>query len=164
MNLDYDSFLSDLPVGWTFDRLKDVVQLRNERTSDASEIEDYLELEDIESGTGRILNRRNTMEVVSSVTTAAHQPVLPHRAALSQPTGMAARTPPSCTQAHAERQRAAKPETVNAPVSGQITITRKSPIHERSVRLPASGSGQPRWEASATQTSDNATSAPAMPQ
>ena len=68
MNLDYDSFLSDLPVGWTFDRLKDAVQLRNERTSDASEIEDYLELEDIESGTGRILNRRNTMEVMSDVT------------------------------------------------------------------------------------------------
>ena len=31
-------------------------------------MEDYLELEDLESGTGRILNRRNTMEVVSDVT------------------------------------------------------------------------------------------------
>ena len=51
-----------------FDRFKDVALLRNERTDEPSEIEDYLELEDLESGTGRILNRRNTMEVVSDVT------------------------------------------------------------------------------------------------
>ena len=68
MNPDRNNFLSDLPPGWMFDRLKDVVHLRNERTNEASEIEDYLELEDLESGTGRILNRRNTMEVVSDVT------------------------------------------------------------------------------------------------
>jgi len=54
--------------GWTCDRFKDVASLRNERTSEASEEEDYLELEDLESGTGRILNRRNTMEVISDVT------------------------------------------------------------------------------------------------
>ncbi len=68
MNLGQDSFLAELPDGWTFDRFKDVAVLRNERTDKASEVEDYLELEDLESGTGRILNRRNTMDVVSDVT------------------------------------------------------------------------------------------------
>lgn len=61
-------FFNDLPSGWTFDRLKDVVELRNEKTSEASEEEDYLELEDIEPGTGRILSKRNTLEVISAVT------------------------------------------------------------------------------------------------
>ena len=68
MSLDQESFLTNLPSGWMFDRFKDVALLRNERTDEASEVEDYLELEDLESGTGRILNRRNTMEVVSDVT------------------------------------------------------------------------------------------------
>jgi type I restriction enzyme S subunit len=63
MSNHHDSFLDALPGGWTFDRLKDVVALRNEKTD-----EDYLELEDLESGTGRILNRRNTLEVESAVT------------------------------------------------------------------------------------------------
>ena len=45
-----------------------MVGLRDERTDQASEVEDYIELEDLESGTGRILNRRNTMDVVSDVT------------------------------------------------------------------------------------------------
>ena len=68
MSLNQDSFLTSLPSGWKFDRFKDVAALRNERTDQASEIEDYLELEDLESGSGRILNRRNTMTVVSDVT------------------------------------------------------------------------------------------------
>ena len=68
MNLGQDSFLAELPGGWTFDRFKDVAMLRNERTGEASEVEDYLELEDLESGTGCVLNRRNTMDVVSDVT------------------------------------------------------------------------------------------------
>lgn len=68
MNDSQDKFLSELPHSWRFDRLKDVVALRNERTDVSSEVEDYLELEDLESGTGRILNRRNTMDVVSDVT------------------------------------------------------------------------------------------------
>lgn len=68
MSIQHDSFLDHLPNGWTFDRLKDVVALRNDKTAEASEEEDYLELEDIESGTGRILNRRNTLEVESAVT------------------------------------------------------------------------------------------------
>ena len=63
-----DVFLINVPNGWTFDRLKDVVSLRNEKSSEASAEEDYLELEDIESGTGKILSRRNTLEVESAVT------------------------------------------------------------------------------------------------
>lgn len=64
----HDIFLDVLPNGWVFDRLKDVVTMRNDKTSEASVEEDYLELEDLESGTGRILNRRNTLEVESAVT------------------------------------------------------------------------------------------------
>lgn len=63
-----DKFLNNLPQGWGYDRLKDIVLLRNEKSDDASEAEDYLELEDLESGTGRILNRRNTLGVESAVT------------------------------------------------------------------------------------------------
>ena len=63
-----DAWLDKMPGGWTFDRLKDVVALRNEKTDGASAEEDYLELEDMESGTGKILNRRNTLEVESAVT------------------------------------------------------------------------------------------------
>jgi type I restriction enzyme S subunit len=65
---DNYNFLSFLPVGWKYDRLKDVATLRNSKTDVASEEEDYLELEDIESGTGRILNRQNTVDVESAVT------------------------------------------------------------------------------------------------
>jgi type I restriction enzyme S subunit len=68
MNNQNDSFIDALPVGWTFDRLKDVVSLRNQKTDEASADENYLELEDLESGTGRILNRRNTLDVASAVT------------------------------------------------------------------------------------------------
>jgi type I restriction enzyme, S subunit len=68
MSSAHETFLNVLPAGWTFDRLKDVVSLRNEKTEEASPEEDYLELEDIESGLGRILNRRNTLEVESAVT------------------------------------------------------------------------------------------------
>ena len=68
MTESHDSFLDKLPESWRFDRLKDVVALRNEKTREQSTDEDYLELEDLESGTGRILNRRNTLEVESAVT------------------------------------------------------------------------------------------------
>lgn len=57
-----------IPAHWNVDRFKDVAHLRNEKTDQASEIEDYLELEDMESGTGQILSRRNTLEVESAVT------------------------------------------------------------------------------------------------
>jgi len=68
MSNHHDNFLDTLPTHWTFDRLKDVVSLRNEKTDESNADEDYLELEDMESGTGRILNRRNTLEVGSAVT------------------------------------------------------------------------------------------------
>lgn len=68
MSVGQDAFLDSLPKGWNFDRFKDVAALRSERTDEASEVEDYLELEDLEPGSGRILNRRNTMTVVSDVT------------------------------------------------------------------------------------------------
>ncbi len=64
----YDGFLDDLPAGWKSDRFKDVVSLRNEKTDEPSADEDYLELEDLDSGSGRILSRRNTLEVGSAVT------------------------------------------------------------------------------------------------
>lgn len=63
-----ESFWDTLPEGWAYDRLKDVVALRTGKTKEKSEIEDYLELEDIESGKGIILNWRNTLEVESAVT------------------------------------------------------------------------------------------------
>lgn len=68
MNYTQDNFLDALPTGWRSDRFKDVVSLRNEKTDDVSPEEDYLELEDLESGTGRILSRRNTLDVGSAVT------------------------------------------------------------------------------------------------
>ena len=68
MTGQHDNLLQQLPNGWKLDRLKDVVALRNEKTSQATEEEDYLELEDLESGTGRILSRHNTLGVESPVT------------------------------------------------------------------------------------------------
>jgi type I restriction enzyme S subunit len=68
MKTDHDSFLDALPDGWSFDRFKDVALLRGEKTDEASAEEDYLELEDLESATGRILGRRNTLDVGSAVT------------------------------------------------------------------------------------------------
>jgi type I restriction enzyme, S subunit len=68
MSTSRDRFLDNLPAGWHFDRFKDVVALRSEKTDVASADEDYLELEDLESGSGRILNRHNTLEVGSAVT------------------------------------------------------------------------------------------------
>jgi len=68
MSVAHDSFLDHLPVEWNFDRFKDVVSLRNEKTDEPSSEEDYLELEDLESGSGRILSRGNTLTVGSAVT------------------------------------------------------------------------------------------------
>ena len=64
----HDNFIDHLPAEWKFDRFKDVVSLRNEKTDEASAEEDYLELEDLDSGSGKILSRRNTLEVGSAVT------------------------------------------------------------------------------------------------
>lgn len=61
-------YLGWIPKHWVVDRLKDVVNLRNIKTDENSEAEDYLELEDIEQGTGKIISKRNTLEVESAVT------------------------------------------------------------------------------------------------
>ncbi len=62
------SFLPVLPSDWDRDRLKDVVDLRREKLVVQDQSQNYLELEDIESGTGRILSRRDTLDVDSAVT------------------------------------------------------------------------------------------------
>lgn len=57
-----------LPSGWTADRIKDVVDLRDEKVFVDSPEENYLELEDMEGGSGRILSRRDTLTVESAIT------------------------------------------------------------------------------------------------
>lgn len=66
-NLDFE-YLPQIKDGWNFDRFKDVARLRDKKTDEKSEINDYLELEDIEQGTGKLLSVRNTMEVESKTT------------------------------------------------------------------------------------------------
>lgn len=68
MTEELDRYLDDLPIGWGRDRLKDVAALRTTKVRIEDGAQDYLELEDIEGGTGRILNVRDTLEVASAVT------------------------------------------------------------------------------------------------
>lgn len=68
MNPLQDQVFKETPKNWGVDRMKDVVSLRDKKTSERSEEVDYIELEDIESGTGRLLNKRNTLDVESAVT------------------------------------------------------------------------------------------------
>lgn len=63
-----EEWISNIPKHWKFDRLKDLVELRNEKTEDKSDVEDYLELEDLEKETGKVINFRSTNEVTSKVT------------------------------------------------------------------------------------------------
>ncbi len=63
-----EDWIGKMPKHWKQDRLKDLVELRNEKTDEKSEVEDYLELEDIEKENGRVLGFRNTEEVNSKVT------------------------------------------------------------------------------------------------
>ena len=56
--------------------MKDVVDLRHEKVAVESEEENYLELEDLEGGRGRILSRRDTLSVESAVTRFAKGDVL----------------------------------------------------------------------------------------
>lgn len=60
-------WLGEIPAHWNIDRLKDVSSLRDEKTATKSSDENYLELEDIGQWTGKILNKRNTLEVASQV-------------------------------------------------------------------------------------------------
>ena len=62
-----ETFFSELPVEWRYDRLKDIVSLRNDKTSDKSSKQNYLELEDIEQGTGNLLSKKNTLDVESAI-------------------------------------------------------------------------------------------------
>lgn len=63
------NWVGKYPKGaWRIDRLKDVVSIRDEKTDEKSEQEDYLELEDIQKSTGKLLGVRNTLEVESKVT------------------------------------------------------------------------------------------------
>lgn len=64
----YSNSWDDLPDGWMFDRMKDIVDLRNDKVAVESVEENYLELEDLEGGKGRILSRRDTLSVESAVT------------------------------------------------------------------------------------------------
>jgi len=60
-------WIGAIPLGWRLDRLKDLVSLRDEKSTEKNEIEDYLELEDLEQETGRLLSVRNTLNVGSAV-------------------------------------------------------------------------------------------------
>ncbi len=62
------SYLPKIKKGWSIDRFKDVATQRDQKTNEKSELLDYLELEDIEQGTGNILGKRDTLEVESKVT------------------------------------------------------------------------------------------------
>lgn len=57
-----------LPTGWKSDRLKDIVAIRDEKVYIEDSEQNYLELEDLQGGTGRILSRRDTLSVESAVT------------------------------------------------------------------------------------------------
>lgn len=61
-------WIGKMPKHWKIDRLKDLVKLRRKKTSKKSEIEDYLELEDLEKETGKIFGFRDTIEVSGKVT------------------------------------------------------------------------------------------------
>ncbi|CAG0938438.1 Type-1 restriction enzyme EcoKI specificity protein [Candidatus Brocadiaceae bacterium] len=63
-----EAFFLELPETWTCDRMKDIASLRNDKTAETSSKDDYLELEDLDSGTGKLLSKRNTLDVESSVT------------------------------------------------------------------------------------------------
>lgn len=65
-----------LPSGWSYDRMKDVVDLRGDKVAVESEEENYLELENLEGGSGRILSRRDTLSVESAVTRFSRGDVL----------------------------------------------------------------------------------------
>lgn len=60
-------WLGIIPKGWQLDRLKDLVSLRDEKSTEKSNIENYIELEDLDQGTGRLLSVRSTANVESAV-------------------------------------------------------------------------------------------------
>jgi len=60
-------WLGSIPKHWSLDRLKDVSTLRDKKTRLKSDINDYIELEDISQWTGKITNKKNTLNVASDV-------------------------------------------------------------------------------------------------
>lgn len=60
-------WLGEIPSHWKVDRIKDVSSLRDQKVRVKSEDENYLELENIEQSTGRIISFQNTLEVGSAV-------------------------------------------------------------------------------------------------
>lgn len=60
-------WIGKMPNKWKVDRIKDVVSLRNTKTDEKDEIENYIELEDMDQKTGRLLSMRNTIGVESDV-------------------------------------------------------------------------------------------------
>lgn len=60
-------WIGKMPKKWKVDRIKDVVSLRNTKTDEKDEIENYIELEDMDQKTGRLLSVRNTIGVESDV-------------------------------------------------------------------------------------------------
>lgn len=62
-----DEWLGKVPAHWEIHRVKDVASLRNEKCVVRSEELDYLELEDLDQGTGRAISFRDTMTVASAV-------------------------------------------------------------------------------------------------
>ena len=63
--LDY---LPKINNEWDLDRFKDLASLRLEKSQEKTAEENYVELEDLDQGTGKLLSTRNTSEVASKVT------------------------------------------------------------------------------------------------
>ena len=61
-------WIGDIPNDWNIDRFKDIAILRNEKIKENSTKQDYVELEDIEQSTGKLLSVRTTEKVESAVT------------------------------------------------------------------------------------------------
>jgi type I restriction enzyme S subunit len=60
-------WLGAIPSHWKADRVKDISSLRDQKTRVKLKDENYLELENIEQGTGKVLSFQNTLEVSSAV-------------------------------------------------------------------------------------------------
>jgi type I restriction enzyme S subunit len=62
-------WLGEIPEHWKTDRVKDVSRLRDEKVQIKSSDKNYLELENLEQGTGKVIGFQDTLEVISKVMT-----------------------------------------------------------------------------------------------
>ncbi|MDC0554869.1 restriction endonuclease subunit S [Flavobacteriaceae bacterium] len=62
-------WLGEIPEHWKTDRVKDVSRLRDEKIQIKSSDKNYLELENLEQGTGKVIDFQDTLEVASKVMT-----------------------------------------------------------------------------------------------